>query len=386
MVPAKRKAAVPAWLRRRREATAKRDKRRQAVLEQLETATIIDLTGDDQDARQLETATVVHSTEGNHDTDRRATCEQLETAAVIDPTEGAAAQKTSEREAKEAFESTKHELARDFLCELDDTITDGKLAELSASTGGIKLVWTNKLHTTAGQAHWKRKKIRHSMPLASSTLSATRTSYQHYASIELAEKIVNSPDRLFNVLAHEFCHLATSMLNGRRTKPHGKEFKAWGARVAQAFDAHGVHVTTTHSYEIDYKYVWRCVACATEFGRHSRIDPVRYRCGGYMQALVQVKPVPRKADQAATVDPETVDVMDLDDPNEWDVEEILDSHLADGQLQYLVKWLDFGPEDNSWQPATNLRCPEKLAEFYRQNPDHRPAPRRLTKYRPYCFA
>jgi hypothetical protein len=101
-----------------------------------------------------------------------------------------------------------------------------------------------------------------------------------------------------------------------------------------------------------------------------------------MGALVQVKPVPREADQAATEDPQRVDVMDLGDITEWDVEKILDSGFADGQLKYLVKWLDFGPEDNSWEPATNLRCPDNLAEFYRQNPD-RPAPKRLTKYRPY---
>jgi hypothetical protein len=58
-----------------------------------------------------------------------------------------------------------------------------------------------------------------------------------------------------------------------------------------------------------------------------------------------------------------------DEEEEWDVEEVLDSRIMKGQLEYLVKWLDFGPEDNSWQPATNLNCPEKLQEFHQRNPD-----------------
>jgi hypothetical protein len=63
------------------------------------------------------------------------------------------------------------------------------------------------------------------------------------------------------------------------------------------------------------------------------------------------------------------DVEAEDEEEEWDVEEVLDSRITKGQLEYLVKWLDFGPEDNSWQPATNLNCPEKLQEFHQRNPD-----------------
>jgi hypothetical protein len=36
-----------------------------------------------------------------------------------------------------------------------------------------------------------------------------------------------------------------------------------------------------------------------------------------------------------------------DKEEEWDVEEVLDSCITKGQLEYLVKWLDFGLEDNS---------------------------------------
>ena len=63
------------------------------------------------------------------------------------------------------------------------------------------------------------------------------------------------------------------------------------------------------------------------------------------------------------------------DEEEFDVEEILDSRYKGRTLHYLVKWLDCGPESNSWEPAKNLSCPEKVAEFHRKNPD-KPKPTR----------
>ncbi|KAK4124572.1 hypothetical protein N657DRAFT_663574 [Parathielavia appendiculata] len=221
------------------------------------------------------------------------------------------AKKPSEREAKKAFEKIKHELAQAFLQELDETITNGKLTELAASTGGIRLMWTNKLNTTAGRANWKRETIRStarpadnpsssssysSSPFITTTSTTTAPKYRHHASIELAEKVIDDEHRLLNVLAHEFCHLANFMISGVTSNPHGAQFKAWAAQVSRAFGAsRGVQVTTKHSYDIDFKYVWQCVACKMEFKRHSRsIDPARHRCGSCRSELVQTKPVPRK--------------------------------------------------------------------------------------------
>lgn len=199
---------------------------------------------------------------------------------------------TSDRGAKKAFEQAKHDIAAKFLRELDTTITQGRIAELAESTGGVKLQWSNKLNTTAGRANWKRETVRSTKP--DGTVVVVRVN--HHASIELAEKVIDNEHRLLNVLAHEFCHLANFMISGVTNNPHGKEFKAWAARCSREFGSRGIEVTTKHSYDIDFKYIWECVACAAEFKRHSRsIDPKRHRCGNpaCKGELKQIKPTPR---------------------------------------------------------------------------------------------
>ncbi|KAK1831188.1 SprT-like family-domain-containing protein [Podospora conica] len=196
----------------------------------------------------------------------------------------------SARAAKKAFEDSKHALAASFLAELDTTITSGQLSQLTASTGGIKLNWTNKLNTTAGRASWKRE----SVTTRGSTAPPT---HRHHASIELSTKVIDDEHRLLNVVAHEFCHLANYMVSGVVNNPHGKEFKAWAARCSAAFGAsRGIEVTTKHTYDIDFKYVWQCEQCPLLYKRHSKsIDPARHRCGAALckGVLKQIKPVPR---------------------------------------------------------------------------------------------
>lgn len=195
-------------------------------------------------------------------------------------------------EAKRDFESRKHQLCEDFLAELDSRVTEGKLGELAASTGGVKFIWSKTLNSTAGRANWRKEtsKKKH----VDGTESIT---YRHHASIELAEKVIDDEERLLNVVAHEFCLLANFMVSGIKDQPHGRQFKIWGAKCTKTFGARGVEVTTKHSYQIDYKYIWSCEneMCGQEFKRHSKsIDPARHTCGACRGKLIQVKPVPRK--------------------------------------------------------------------------------------------
>ncbi|KAL1602801.1 hypothetical protein SLS60_006222 [Paraconiothyrium brasiliense] len=195
------------------------------------------------------------------------------------------------RAQRKDFAARKHALAEAFLVEVDVAITNGRIAELSSNTGGIKLVWSKTLKTTAGRANWRREQIRlRTGPHPSDTRVETR----HYCSIELAEKVIDDEERLYNVLAHEYCHLTTFMISEVRNNPHGAEFKSWGTKVTAAFRTRGIEVTTKHSYKIDYKYIWECVACGYEFKRHSKsVDPVRHSCGRCKGMLVQTKPHPR---------------------------------------------------------------------------------------------
>jgi hypothetical protein len=87
---------------------------------------------------------------------------------------------------------------------------------------------------------------------------------------------------------------------------------------------------------------------------------MRVRTNVFHIALLE--PAPKNAKLAADAEAE-------DEEEEWDVEEILDSRISNKRLEYLVKWLDFDATENSWEPAKNLHCPEKVANFQRQNPD-----------------
>jgi hypothetical protein len=91
------------------------------------------------------------------------------------------------------------------------------------------------------------------------------------------------------------------MISEVRNNPHGAEFKSWGRKATAAFGANkGVEVTTKHSYQIEYKYVWECIACGYEFKRHSKsVDPARHSCGKCKGRLAQTKPKPRGASAGA---------------------------------------------------------------------------------------
>ncbi|KAL8951677.1 MAG: hypothetical protein Q9222_002357 [Ikaeria aurantiellina] len=193
-------------------------------------------------------------------------------------------------ENRKVFNEKKFDLAASFLEELDHAITGGKIAELAALTGGVKLIWSKKLQSTAGRANWKREAIRSKD--ANGNPSTTKS--RHHATIELAEKVIDDEDRLINVIAHEYCHLLNFMISNVKDNPHGREFKAWAQKCSAAFAHRGVHVTTKHSYQIVYKYIWSCHHCDAEYKRHSKsIDPAKHSCGKCKGKLVQVKPVPR---------------------------------------------------------------------------------------------
>jgi SprT-like family len=135
--------------------------------------------------------------------------------------------------AKRRFGDEKVDLARDLLRELDEKVSDGILAQLSQSTGGVEVIWSKNLRSTAGRANWRRTVTKTSTGSslkgdnARTVAQAGDVRVQHFASIELAEKIIDNEERLVNTLAHEYCHLANFMVSGVRDQPHGASFKRW---------------------------------------------------------------------------------------------------------------------------------------------------------------
>ncbi|KAL8862574.1 MAG: hypothetical protein Q9178_001072 [Gyalolechia marmorata] len=215
----------------------------------------------------------------------------------ISPSKGPIEADKQAAERRKAFNKKKYELAAAFLKEIDQTIVNGQVTKLTEPTGGVRLVWSKKLQSTAGRAIWRREAIRTNAE--EGQVSATK--YRHHASIELAEKVIDDEDRLINVVAHEYCHLLNFMISNIKDSPHGKEFKIWAKKCTAAFAHRGVNVTTTHVYEISYKYIWACSKCGVEYKRHSKsIDPARHLCGKCREKLIQVKPKPRGEGKGAS--------------------------------------------------------------------------------------
>ena len=232
-----------------------------------------------------------------------------------------AAEKKTAKSRKAAFDKSKEQLALDLLDELDKHITSSQLSSLCASSGGVKIVWSKTLRSTAGRANWRRTVTKPTdSPIKGNTIpSGPGVKVEHFANIELAAKVIDSQDRLVNTLAHEFCHLANFMVSNVRDQPHGASFKAWAKKVTSHLQRSDrelwrqVEVTTKHSYKIDHKYLWVCVGrerskaaeflniaedegCGAEYGRHSKsIDTDKQRCGRCKGKLAQVRPKPRES-------------------------------------------------------------------------------------------
>ena len=94
-------------------------------------------------------------------------------------------------EKRKAFDETKHDLAMCFLNEVDLAIGNGQISALAEPTGGIKIIWSNKLSSTAGRANWRKETVRSKNADSTELMTINR----HHASIELAEKVIDDEGR-----------------------------------------------------------------------------------------------------------------------------------------------------------------------------------------------
>lgn len=128
-----------------------------------------------------------------------------------------------------------------------------------------------------------------------------------------------SPDRLRDTLIHEMCHAATWLINSVRDG-HGNFWKLY-AHKAKLMHPELPMVTRCHSYDINYKYQYKCSRCQNTYvtrikatndsllftrgsqtsfffriGRHSKsLDTQRFACALCMGRLELLTPSKARA-------------------------------------------------------------------------------------------
>ncbi|KAL3811653.1 hypothetical protein ACHAXA_004385, partial [Cyclostephanos tholiformis] len=144
----------------------------------------------------------------------------------------------------------------------------------------VKVIWSKKLNKTAGITRMRGK-------------LGESNAHTRVATIELSTKVIDDEERLRSTLLHEMCHAAQWLVDGTHKPPHGTIFKKWAAISMRKI--RDVKVTTTHDYQIAYKYAWACTAsnCKAVIKRHSRsVDPDKHCCGRCQGKLIEIE-VPR---------------------------------------------------------------------------------------------
>lgn len=191
-------------------------------------------------------------------------------------------QAQAKKSERQAFIDRREGIAKEFATELDNKLAEGKLGRMTAERGGIEIVWSKTLRSTAGQcrASWTDASQTHAKVL-----------------ISLADKVITDDHSVRDTVAHEVCHALKKLVSRDKGSAHGSCFHAWMLRAQAEFPEHHISVSRCHSIEIEYSHVWRCETCGRQYRRHSRsINTETQRCGGGCRGrLAQIKPVPKVA-------------------------------------------------------------------------------------------
>ena len=69
------------------------------------------------------------------------------------------------------------------------------------------------------------------------------------------------------------------------------------------------------------------------------------------------------------------EAIEVEDTPEYEVEEVINSQLKKGKLEYLVKWSGYINDHDTWEPESNLvNSKETINNFHKSNPS---APHKL---------
>ncbi|KAG8629028.1 hypothetical protein KVT40_002893 [Elsinoe batatas] len=143
------------------------------------------------------------------------------------------------------FEKTREAEAEALLIELEEKLGGGMIAEATKQTGGVQIMWTKSLLTTAGYAD--RRPIK--------TLDG-KTLYK--VIIKLSSTLLNERQKLLDTLVHEYCHLMVWFVDKDNITNHGPNFMKWGRLSEKLFRDRNVKIEATHDYAIKWKYYGQC--------------------------------------------------------------------------------------------------------------------------------
>lgn len=92
--------------------------------------------------------------------------------------------------------------------------------------------------------------------------------------------------------------------------------------------------------------------------------PDSFKDHSYFHVTLLKPAIPDPFPERSTGPPEGVMISG---EKEFEVERILDCRKRYGQIQYLIKWKGYGPEDNSWEPESNIHAKELMQSFKRSH-------------------
>ena len=76
--------------------------------------------------------------------------------------------------------------------------------------------------------------------------------------------------------------------------------------------------------------------------------------------------VPRLPNESPVTDPNTESASLIDNQTVFNAEQILDTRKVNGDIQYLVKWVNYPVHEATWEPAGNILDSRLLDDFHSQ--------------------
>ena len=104
--------------------------------------------------------------------------------------------------------------------------------------------------------------------------------------------------------------------------------------------------------------------CLGPVAYHLQLPPTLHIHDVFHVSRLKAYHAPEDNDPSRSIPPRPPPILLDDGTEEYEVERILDRCTYRHQLQYLMKWLGYGDEDNQWIPARDLtNAPDLIRDF-----------------------